>query len=665
MTWVKTNRRTVIVSTSIAAALVAGWIAFALFGRDMLSAAADGSSGLAKIPAVSSYIETHDTATLEALYRKGAAVFGRMVLTVLVCYALLMTLLWRYPTLLRDFFTSPSSPINLALFRIGFYAALISSVDLDLARSFAALPESLKMAPIGLGALTSLLPVSPTIVSIVGTVLIAACVLALVGLFTRFSSIVALAALLYVAAIPNLYGKVNHEHHLIWFAALLCVSRCSDMLSIDAAIRSWRRADTGDTAPPGPSSVYTMPLAFVFLLFGVLYFFPGVWKFVARGPEWFVSDNLQLLLYHRWIETGIPALRLDQHVLFYGGMGLATVVIEAGFIYTMLFPRVRPIAALGGFSFHFGVGALMGIWFTSLMKLYFVFFNWGAILPRIGRWMFASEVSVLYDGSCKLCRRTISSLRRFDVLDRVCYIDALNGDALNAAGYGNLDEAALMRDMHLVTTDGRVYKGYAAYQLLAARIPILWPLWPLMYVWPVTTIGRRIYRRVADSRMCTIKSAPTGAAGPAPSFSTRPLIIVGTTLLVVNSLFGFTRGVQAWPFACYPTFSSMTTPYQSKLTLEVLDEHGTQINVDREALVSKFGFARFRGLLMQILKQQDEAVRERELQALWSVWVDEVDELERAGSVRFYEDRRDVRLEAWPRNPIERRLLYSLELTRM
>jgi predicted DCC family thiol-disulfide oxidoreductase YuxK len=120
---------------------------------------------------------------------------------------------------------------------------------------------------------------------------------------------------------------------------------------------------------------------------------------------------------------------------------------------------------------------------------------------------FLQPLKVIYDANCKLCCRTVAFLRALDFFKRITFISAFDQTAIHAAGLSHLDPNALMADMH--ASDGvKVWKGYESYRVISWRIPLLWPLMPFLYLWPVTAIGRGIYRRVADSRTCALPKPP-------------------------------------------------------------------------------------------------------------------------------------------------------------
>src|SRR5262249_11366127 len=114
-----------------------------------------------------------------------------------------------------------------------------------------------------------------------------------------------------------------------------------------------------------------------------------------------------------------------------------------------------------------------------------------ALLMRLGRRLFPEPVSLVYDGRCRTCRRTIATLRAFDVLGRVSYMDGRDPDALRANGLDWLDADALGRGVHAVRGRRR-WAGVAAYQAIGPRFPLLWPVLALL----IPPIADRLCRHV-------------------------------------------------------------------------------------------------------------------------------------------------------------------------
>ena len=54
--------------------------------------------------------------------------------------------------------------------------------------------------------------------------------------------------------------------------------------------------------------------------------------------------------------------------------------------------------------------------------------------------------------------------------------------------------------MHLLTSDGRVLKGFFAFRRLTRRLPGLWPLAPLLHLPFLARFGPDLYDAVARRR---------------------------------------------------------------------------------------------------------------------------------------------------------------------
>lgn len=121
----------------------------------------------------------------------------------------------------------------------------------------------------------------------------------------------------------------------------------------------------------------------------------------------------------------------------------------------------------------------------------------------IGARVWPERLVVLYDGGCGLCRRGLAIGRAVDTLDRVAWVNLHNAAARREAGVEWLPEHDLLLDMHAVL-GRRVWKGFDAYRVIARRVPAAWPILALLYLPPVAWAGRRLYRRIADTRRCAL-----------------------------------------------------------------------------------------------------------------------------------------------------------------
>lgn len=130
------------------------------------------------------------------------------------------------------------------------------------------------------------------------------------------------------------------------------------------------------------------------------------------------------------------------------------------------------------------------------------------------------RLTVLFDGDCGLCQRTMTVIRRLDVFGRVEICDVLRQWRILQNRYPQLSHRACIDDMHAVTETGAVFTGFAAYRALAWVLPAGWLLLPLLYLPGVAWAGQRVYRRIADSRYhngCPVRAPSPPAAARPPS----------------------------------------------------------------------------------------------------------------------------------------------------
>src|SRR5262245_39739239 len=92
------------------------------------------------------------------------------------------------------------------------------------------------------------------------------------------------------------------------------------------------------------------------------------------------------------------------------------------------------------------------------------------------------QAQVLYDGQCAFCTKSVALLQRLDWLHRLTYVNARDFEELPTR-QPPLDSDRLLQEMHLLTPGGRcLYHGFRAFRWIAWRLPILWPLAPLLYL---------------------------------------------------------------------------------------------------------------------------------------------------------------------------------------
>ena len=110
------------------------------------------------------------------------------------------------------------------------------------------------------------------------------------------------------------------------------------------------------------------------------------------------------------------------------------------------------------------------------------------------------KFAVFYDGSCGLCKRTMSVIRSLDLLNRVEIYNVTDDWPEISRRFPHLNRGACLEDMHAVTADGKTAAGFDAYRALAKVLPLGWLLLPFLYFPFVRPAGIRIYRGIASGR---------------------------------------------------------------------------------------------------------------------------------------------------------------------
>lgn len=108
------------------------------------------------------------------------------------------------------------------------------------------------------------------------------------------------------------------------------------------------------------------------------------------------------------------------------------------------------------------------------------------------------KLSVLYDGSCRLCVRSVKILHGLDFGGVLQYLDL--EDEAQAAQVPSVTRDEALAAMHVVDADGELYRGFFAVRRIARSLPALWPLLPVFHAPLSKRVGPRVYDRVARRR---------------------------------------------------------------------------------------------------------------------------------------------------------------------
>lgn len=110
------------------------------------------------------------------------------------------------------------------------------------------------------------------------------------------------------------------------------------------------------------------------------------------------------------------------------------------------------------------------------------------------------QAVILYDGDCALCRKTTSMLKRLDWFGRLAFHNCRDAAGIPSHS-AHLDSARMIQEMHVLTPDRtRALSGFRAVRWIAGRVPLLWPLYPLLFIPGLPRLGQKLYLWVARNR---------------------------------------------------------------------------------------------------------------------------------------------------------------------
>ena len=417
---------------------------------------------------------------------------------------------WFAPAPLRD----------LAFFRITVVAAqlLVFLPSLDNIRRLGRADERLwyplpalkvLLWPFGWGARPD-----PMLLEGVLYLTVLAGILALIGLYTRPSLLAFAAGNALLIAHGYSYGEYHHpDAAMVLALAILSVSACGRAWSIDSlrsriasAAYSMRFVPSGE-APPA-SEEARWPLRLVQWLLVLVYLSAGMSKLAIGGWDWINGYTLAFYMAEDGLRWGLDlGLMLAGHPHLLSVLSVFALAFELSFALAIVFPRLTWPYVLAGIGLHVGIDVLQHARFFQYIVLYGAFIEplrgglpmrLRAPRPARPRW------KVVYDGLCPLCLRTMVILDSLDLRKRLAFVDLEKEWPEAKRVLAGVTQDQARHAMHVVAPDGKVYRGYFAFRALAALLPPMWPVLPLLHAPTAASIGPRLYGLIAESRGKTV-----------------------------------------------------------------------------------------------------------------------------------------------------------------
>ncbi len=541
------------------------------------------------------------------------------------------------------FFTVSTHPVNLAVFRIVFALVSLFQIPWEKTLALAAWPASLRFPPAGLGWFVNNVPINPQLVTIAAYAYWFFCFCLLFGLFARTAAFGVAVSAFYVLGIKTFFGSVSHaQHHVVLFSMVLALSPCGDALSIDAILRAVRSGGGGNF--PHPGRAYTLPIRIIWILIGIIYFFPGFWKLRYSGLDWALGENMKYQLYHKWFwYNWTPFFRIDSYPLLYRLGGLWTLFFETSFLFLLFVPKLRFVPIVMGFLFHIFTAVFMRIQFWGLAFCYVVFSDWHRIFKKLGERFYKQSLHLMFRKKCKACTYFVETARTLDIFERVNYLSLADEEEFHAQGphiFGMLGTEKLENKKLLLH--------------LIKRVPFL------LFLLPLLLLPESCFLRWNLSHHTLLQSGQRAAAG-GEKRRMAPLALLGSLLISAQLLFGFTQTMDGWPFACYPTFRKAQGPIDKVADLKFYDKTNKPIDEKR---IGKGG-KRIRQLLKKILALKDPEERKEKLTSFFSVFETTHPKLRKVETIEVYKSQYLVFPENFKSGPVKTKRIgvYKIERT--
>jgi uncharacterized membrane protein YphA (DoxX/SURF4 family) len=203
---------------------------------------------------------------------------------------------------------------------------------------------------------------TPTVLTVIYWVSMAAGLLAVIGLYTRPALFVYALCYAFFVSHAYSYADVHHREALYaMFVFALALSPAGDRLSLDALRR--QRATQGTASPSAsaePSDLAMWPLRFLHVLLSMTYFSTGITKLLSGGLRWMNGYTLQYDIFREAVNRNLPLgiWLAHQHTLCIL-LSIATILFETFYFVSLFLPRFAPLFFAGGLFFH------LALYFTA------------------------------------------------------------------------------------------------------------------------------------------------------------------------------------------------------------------------------------------------------------------------------------------------------------
>lgn len=434
--------------------------------------------------------------------------------------------------------------------------------------------------------------------------------LGVLGLWTRV--VIPLGALCHLVLLGLLvdYSFFWHQNLVpLYFLAVLSFTPCGDGWSLDRLLRISRGRPVPDANRTAP--VYSWSRYACWVVLALPYVENGLAKLRDGGLFWWNPTNMRWILYYdtltpREFDWDVSLRLATAPDIVFAVLGLSALAAELSYGLVLVSPTARRILPVVAILMHVSILILQRILFIDLILLQAIFFDWTTVRTAIGRRLARARghVDVFYDGRCALCRRTVGILSGVDLFRRLAFYDFRR---LDPARYGaarrlGLDPMEFEKAMCVVSPAG-VSRGFYAFRTIALSVPALWPTVPWLFGPGLSSLGERIYRRIARERFGLVceehcaeapaETTPIDTAVRAMRDGGRPGYPVAVAGIVATSLLCWFYRVEFYPLTAWHLYNfSDTSGTVEYLKVAAKYESGV---VDRARIEDAIGAMRFDG----------------------------------------------------------------------
>lgn len=215
-------------------------------------------------------------------------------------------------------------------------------------------------------------------------------VMAMVGLFTRWTVPAAAVAYLLFAHILRSYAWSYHMG-LVPLHALLVLSLtpCGDGFSLDRRLRERRGQPV---APAEPRLRYGVGRFLVWMAVALPYTMAGFSKIRKGGLGWWQGEHMKQMLVATVVEPMQFDFRLTYAALHWPGwmwdvLGFAALAGEVTFVLVLVHRLARMLLPLVMAGMHVGILFMQNILFPDLIAIQAIFYDWTPLRKRLtARW---------------------------------------------------------------------------------------------------------------------------------------------------------------------------------------------------------------------------------------------------------------------------------------